>query len=65
MLRYAAFAISSGIERSQAEAARFGIVERLPILSPEEDEQLLRDAGFTSVSLFYVGFAFRGWVAYA
>ncbi|MCY1641628.1 class I SAM-dependent methyltransferase [Methylorubrum sp. SL192] len=65
MSRYAVFAISSGIERSQAEAARFGIAERLPILSPEEDEQLLRDAGFTGISLFYVGFAFRGWVAYA
>lgn len=65
MSRYAAFAILSGIERSQAEAARDGIAERLPILSPEDDEQLLRDAGFANVSLFYVGFAFRGWVAYA
>lgn len=65
MSRYAAFAISSGIERAQAEAARFGIAERLPILSPQEDEQLLREAGFTGISLFYVGFAFRGWVAYA
>lgn len=65
MLRYAAFAISSGIERSQAEAARSGIAERLPILAPDEDEQLLREAGFSGVSLFYVGFTFRGWVAYA
>ncbi|GAA0275322.1 Carboxy-S-adenosyl-L-methionine synthase [Methylorubrum aminovorans] len=65
MSRYSAFAVSSGIQRSQAEAARSGIAERLPILSPEEDEQLLRDAGFSSVALFYVGFAFRGWVAYA
>lgn len=65
MSRYAAFAASSGIERSQAEAARSAIAERLPILSPEDDEQLLREAGFTGVELFYVGFAFRGWVAYA
>jgi tRNA (cmo5U34)-methyltransferase len=40
------------------------IAARLPILAPEDDEQLLRDAGFSGVTLFYVGFAFRGWVAY-
>ena len=65
LARYAAFAVSSGVEPSQAENARSMIAERLPILSPEEDEQLLRDAGFDGVSLFYAGFAFRGWVAYA
>jgi len=41
------------------------IGKRLPILSPEQDEELLRAAGFGGVSLFYAGFAFRGWVAYA
>lgn len=63
--RYAAFSITSGIDPAQANAARVGIAERLPILSPETDEQLLREAGFRGISLFYVGFAFRGWVAYA
>lgn len=63
--RYAAFAIASGIEPSMAKNARSGIGARLPILAPEDDEQLLRDAGFTGISLFYVGFTFRGWVAYA
>lgn len=63
--RYAAFAITSGIDPSLAETARAGIAERLPILSPEDDERLLREAGFSGTSLFYVGFAFRGWVAYA
>ncbi len=38
---------------------------KLSILSPEEDESLLREAGFEGVSLFYAGFSFRGWVAYA
>lgn len=65
LARYAAFAIASGIDPAQANNARTMIAERLPILSPEEDEQLLRDAGFSGVSLFYVGMAFRGWVAYA
>lgn len=63
--RYAAFATASGIEASQAQKARSMIAARLPILAPEEDERLLRDAGFSDVSLFYAGFAFRGWVAYA
>jgi tRNA (cmo5U34)-methyltransferase len=34
-------------------------------LSPEQDEDLLRRAGFASVGLFYVGFTFRGWIGYA
>lgn len=63
--RSAAFSITSGIDPAQANAARAGIAERLPILSPEADEQLMREAGFSGISLFYVGFAFRGWVAYA
>lgn len=63
--RSAAFSITSGIDPAQANAARAGIAERLPILSPGADEQLLREAGFSGVSLFYVGFVFRGWVAYA
>lgn len=62
--RYVAFAVSSGVEPSQAEKARSMIAARLPILSPEGDEQVLRDAGFAGINLFYTGFAFRGWVAY-
>ena len=41
------------------------IAARLPIFAPEEDEQLLLDAGFSDVNLFYAGFAFRGWIACA
>lgn len=64
LLRYAAFAASSGIEPAQADSARAAIGARLPVLSPEQDESLLREAGFANVSLFYAGFTFRGWVAY-
>ena len=65
LARYAAFAVASGVEPAQAENARAAIAARLPILAPEDDEQLLRDAGFSGVDLFYAGFAFRGWAAYA
>lgn len=63
--RFAAFAIASGVDPSKVEKARSGIAAQLPILSPEDDERQLWDAGFHGVSLFYVGFTFRGWVAYA
>jgi tRNA (cmo5U34)-methyltransferase len=63
--RYVAFAVSSGVEPEKAQNAATRIAAELPILSPEQDEAILRDGGFSSLSLFYAGFAFRGWVAYA
>ena len=63
--RYVSFAVASGIEPEKAETARAGIGQKLPILTPEQDEAILREAGFSNVSLFYAGFTFRGWVGYA
>nr|WP_202797871.1 class I SAM-dependent methyltransferase [Aurantimonas manganoxydans] len=62
--RFAAFAIASGMPSAQMRGAITAIGNRLPALSPEEDETLLRDAGFEDVALFYAGFTFRGWVTY-
>lgn len=62
--RYAAFATASGVPAAQAGNAVTAINERLPLLSPEQDEALLRQAGFEGVELFYAGFTFRGWVGY-
>jgi tRNA (cmo5U34)-methyltransferase len=63
--RYVAFAVSSGVDADKAATARSVMDAQLPILTPEQDEAILRESGFTNVSLFYVGFTFRGWVAYA
>jgi tRNA (cmo5U34)-methyltransferase len=63
--RYAAYAAASGVAGEQARNAAEAIGARLPVLSPEEDEAMLRDAGFMGASLFYAGFTFRGWVAFA
>jgi len=63
--RYAPFAVSSGVPPENAERASAAIGARLPVLSPEHDERLLGDAGFGDIALFYAGFTFRGWVAYA
>jgi tRNA (cmo5U34)-methyltransferase len=62
--RYAAFAVSSGISTSNASNAIEAIGARLPLLAPEQDVALLREAGFEAVELFYAGFTFKGWVAY-
>lgn len=63
--RYAAFAAASGIDIEKAKSASAAIGKHLKIYTPEQDESILRDAGFSGISLFYAGFAFRGWVAYA
>lgn len=63
--RYAAFATASGVEPEQAKSAASAIDARLTILTPEQDEAILLEAGFSNVSQFYAGFAFRGWAAYA
>lgn len=55
----------SGTDPANAESARHAISTRLSILAPEEEEAMLRDAGFSNVSLFYAGLSFKGWVAYA
>ena len=63
--RYAAFAVASGIEPDRIANARAAIAEQLTILTPAQDEAVLREAGFSYVDMFYAGFTFRGWVGYA
>lgn len=63
--RYAAFAASSGVDAAKARAAAKAVGERLSVVSPERDEAMLREAGFSDVACFYAGLAFRGWVALA
>jgi tRNA (cmo5U34)-methyltransferase len=63
--RYAAFAIASGADSDKANGARAAVDKNLSLLSPEQDAQILRDAGFKRVELFYAAFTWRGWIAYA
>ncbi|MDO3636210.1 class I SAM-dependent methyltransferase [Mycolicibacterium arseniciresistens] len=63
--RYAEYAHDSGISREITERARATVDSDVPILTPEQDEAVLRDAGFTDVVQFYSAFTFRGWVGYA
>jgi tRNA (cmo5U34)-methyltransferase len=63
--RSVAFASGPDVDIDRITASAEAMAERLPILSVEKDEALLREAGFTNVALFYAGFTFRGWVASA
>ena len=65
LARYSAYAVASGVAEEKAIQARTAIDRQLTILAPEDDEAMLREAGFKDVTLFYVGFTFRGWVGYA
>lgn len=60
--RHLAFSGVSGANRERAQQA---MSNQLSILSPDEEEAMLRQAGFSGVSLFYAGFSFKGWVSYA
>lgn len=62
LARYRAFAAASGVP--SPEQAQAAMRERLPVLSPERDAALLREAGFNGVELFYAGLTFKGWVGY-
>jgi tRNA (cmo5U34)-methyltransferase len=63
--RHVAFGAPDGTDPAAMESARQAIGSRLTILAPDEEEAMLREAGFRDVSLFYAGLSFRGWVAYA
>lgn len=63
--RHAAYGAPPGTNPAHLAAAREAIGTRLTILSPDEDEAMLAEAGFENVSLFFAGLSFRGWVGCA
>lgn len=65
LARYAAFAVASGVDPKLAESARVNVDAKLLAITPEQDQAILEDAGFSNVALFYAAFTWRGWVGYA
>ncbi len=63
--RYSAFQVASGMAPEMADRGRAKVAAELAVLTPDEDEAILREAGFSDVRMFYMGFAFRGWVGLA
>jgi tRNA (cmo5U34)-methyltransferase len=64
LARYAAFSVASGMPAAQTGNGISIMKERLPVLSPDQDVAVLRDAGFRDIELFYAGFTFKGWMGY-
>ena len=63
--RYADFQINNGADPVQTRAGVLKMKEKLPALSPSNDEALFHQAGFTNTEQFYSGFSFKGWITYA
>lgn len=63
LARSATFADRTGSHTQKFAASAKAMAERLPLLSPAEEEALLREAGFVEPTLFYAAFSFRGWAA--
>lgn len=65
MTRSVAFGDHDGLDWLKAATSGRILTERLTLLSPNEEEELLREVGFSDIAMFYAALSFRGWVASA
>ena len=63
MTRSTAFGDRSELNWERSTATARMMTERLPLLTPSQEAELLQEAGFCGIELFYAAFSFRGWVA--
>ncbi|HEX8570440.1 MAG TPA: class I SAM-dependent methyltransferase, partial [Caulobacteraceae bacterium] len=63
--RYCRFALDSGAPPDDVAGTRERVLSVLNTVSAEREEELLREAGFTDIDLFYAGLSWRGWSASA
>lgn len=63
--RLEAFGNTNGVSFDRTNGGARVLGERLPILSPEAEADLLRAAGFVDPQLFYAALTYRGWVSRA
>lgn len=63
MTRSVAFSDRGGPDWAKAKISGSRMTEHLTLLSSEAEQDVLRDAGFTDIAMFYAAFSFRGWVA--
>ena len=63
--RYEAFAIASGVDPEMARGASTSVSDMLPVLTLQEDLDILENAGLQDVTSFYSAFMWQGWVGYA
>ena len=65
LARYANYALRSGVDPETVAGARKAVGALESMVPDWRIEELLRDAGFRDVEVFYTGMAWRGWVTYA
>ena len=65
MARSVAFSDHSGPDWDKARSSGWRMADHLTLLSSEDEQDLLREAGFEDVAMFSAAFSFRGWVATA
>ncbi len=63
--RHAGYVDGVTASGAQLDNALAAMGTKLAILTPEEEETMLAEAGFERIELFYAALSFRGWVAYA
>lgn len=63
--RYARFALDSGAPPEDVARACEGIRQFVPMISREREAQLLAEAGFRYIEIFYAGLLWTGWSARA
>ncbi|WP_374675466.1 class I SAM-dependent methyltransferase [Ideonella sp.] len=63
LTRSLAFRTFPAVDVPAAKRSATTMAERLHLLTPEQEEALLREAGFVDVALCYAALSFRGWVA--
>ena len=63
LARYAAYALASGAHPAEVEQAHTAVGNSLTLLTPEDDEACLFEAGFGETEAFYAAFTWRGWIA--
>ncbi|MBD0416903.1 class I SAM-dependent methyltransferase [Oryzicola mucosus] len=62
LARSAAFAAGLKSDPGHAATSARAMAERLPLLSPPQEEDCFQEAGFRRPALFYAALSFRGWV---
>ena len=65
LARYARYALRSGVDPEIVDGARKAIGAMETMVPARRNEALLGEAGFRDAEVFYVGMAWRGWIAYA
>jgi len=63
--RYATFALNSGADPDDVAQTKARLVDVLHTVTAERDAELLAQAGFRDIDLFYAGLSWRGWSAIA